>query len=75
MKETIIFEDCTNGVSWKVQANKYDDDARDIALVFHDDEKNEGIGKYILENIKSVLDAELCNRAKVTITIEAIEED
>lgn len=75
MKEVIIFEDCTNGISWKVQTNKYDDNARDIVLVFHDDEKNEGVGKYILENIKNVLDAELCNRAKITITIEAIEED
>lgn len=74
MKEVIIFEDCTNGIFWKVQANKHDDTHAPV-LVFHDDEKNEGVGKYILENIKNVLDAELCNRAKVTITIEAIEED
>jgi len=74
MTETVIFEDCTNGISWKVQANKYDD-TRDVVLVFHDDEKNEGVGNYILENVKNVLDAELCNRAKITITIEAIEED
>lgn len=75
MKETVIFEDCTNGILWRVQADKYDDNARDIVLVFHDDDENEGVGKYILENIKAVLDAKLCNRAKVTITIEAIEED
>lgn len=74
MKEVIIFEDCTNGIFWKVQENK-NDDKHAVALVFHDDEKNEGVGKYILENIKNVLDAELCDRAKVTITIEAIEED
>lgn len=74
MTETVLFEDCTNGVFWKVQANKCDD-AHAAVLVFHDDEKNEGVGKYVLENIKCVLDAALCNRAKVTITIEAIEED
>lgn len=75
MTETILFEDCTNGVFWKVQAaNKYDD-THAAVLVFHDDEKNEGVGKYVLENIKNVLDAAVCNRAKITITIEAIEED
>lgn len=73
MDEKIIFEDCTNGISWKVQGNKYDD-TRDILLVFHDDEKNEGVGKYILENIKCVLDAALCNRAEITINIRPIQD-
>lgn len=73
MTETVLFEDCTNGIFWKVQENK-NDDKHAAALVFHDDEKNEGIGNYILENVKDVLDAELCNRAKITITIEAIED-
>ena len=74
MTETVLFEDCTNGIFWKVQKNKNDDEHAAV-LVFHDDEKNEGVGKYILENIKCVLDAALCNRAKITITIEAMEED
>ena len=73
MKETIIFKDCDNGIYLNIHPE--DPDEEDIALVFKNEEKNEGVGNYILEDVRHILDAELCNRAKITITIEPIKED
>lgn len=73
MKETIIFEDCDNGIYLNIHPE--DPDACDVALVFNNDKKNECVGNYILESVRHILDTELCNKAKITITIEAIKED
>lgn len=73
MKETIIFEDCDNGIYLNIHPE--DPDAEDAALVFKNDEKNEGVGNFILEDVKYILDTELCNRVKITIDIEPIKED
>lgn len=72
MKETINFEDCNNGIYLKIHPE--DPDACDVALVFNNDKKNEGVGNYILESVKYILDAESCNKAKITITIEPIKD-
>ena len=73
MKETIIFEDCDNGIYLNIHLE--DPDATDAALVFKNDKKNECVGNLILEDVRNILDTELCNRAKITITIEPIKED
>lgn len=73
MKETIIFEDCDNGIYLNIHPE--DPDACDAALVFKNDEKNEGVGNFILEDVRHILDEESCNRAKITITIEPIKEE
>lgn len=73
MKETIIFEDCDNGIYLNIHPE--DPDACDAALVFKNDEKNEGVGDLILENVRHILDTELCNKAKITINIEPMKED
>lgn len=73
MKETIIFEDCDNGIYLNIHPE--DPDAEDATLVFNNDKKDEYVGNLILEDIRCILDTELCNRAKITITIEPIKED
>lgn len=73
MEEIIIFEDCDNGIYLNIHPE--DPDEENIALVFKSDEKNEGVGNYILESVKHILDAELCNKMKITITYEPIKED
>lgn len=72
MKETIIFEDCDNGIYLNIHPE--DPDAEDVTFVFKNDEKDEGVGHCILADVKSVLDEELCSRAKITIIIEPIKE-
>lgn len=73
MKETIIFEDCYNGIYLNIHPE--DPDACAAALVFKNDEKNEGVGNYILESVRHILDTELCNKVKITIVIEPIKEE
>lgn len=73
MKETIIFEDCDNGIYLNIHPEG--PDACDAALVFENDKKNEGVGNLILEDVKHILDTELCNKVKITITYEPIKED
>lgn len=74
MKETIIFEDCNNGVYLNIHPE--DPDACDATLVFENDEKNEWcVGNFILEDVKHILVKESCNRVKITITIEPIKEE
>lgn len=73
MKETIIFEDCDNGICLNIHPE--DPDACDAALVFKNEEKNEAVGRFILADVMYVLEEEDCNKAKITITIEPIKED
>ena len=73
MKETIIFEDCDNGIYLNIHSE--DPDEEDAALVFKNDEKNEGVGNFILEDVRHILDVELCNKVKITINIEPIKEN
>lgn len=73
MKETIIFEDCDNGIYLDIYPE--DPDACAATLVFENDKKNEGVGNFILEDVKHILDAEPCNRAKITIVIEPIKKE
>lgn len=72
MKETIIFEDCDNGIYLDIHSE--DPDAEDAALVFNNSDKNECVGNLILEDVRNILDEEDCNRAKITITIEPIKD-
>lgn len=72
MEETIIFEDCVNGVYLKVIP--VNPDAETSCLVYQNENKSEKIGQLLLEDIKICMDSEPCNRVKITINIEPIKD-
>ena len=72
LKETMRITQCDNGILMEVT---FDSDvlAHDI-LVFKDEEKLEGVGKYLLEDTKNVMDKNSCNKVRISITIESVED-
>jgi len=73
MKETIIFEDCDNGI-YLNSHTETSEEIKELVCVFKNEEKNEAVGRFILADVMYVLEEEDCNKAKITITIEPIKD-
>lgn len=64
MKAKIIIEQFSNGISLKWEGENHEQEA----IVALDYDKEKAIGKMIWDDVKHIMDAELCN--VVTINIE-----
>ena len=70
MKVTIKIEKFDNGISIKWESPDVDPQS-EVAL---DYDKEKAIGKMIWDDIKSVMDAELCNQVEMVIEYKPIKD-
>lgn len=70
MKVTIKIEQFDNGISLKWKSPDTDYQA-EVAL---DYDKEKAIGKMIWDDIRSVMDAELCNSVEMVIEYKAVKK-
>lgn len=70
MKATIKIEQFDNGISLKWFSPDTDGQS-EVALDF---DKEKAIGKMIWDNIKHLMDAELCNEVEMCIEYKAVKE-
>lgn len=70
MKVTITVEQFGNGISIKWESPDVDSQS-EVAL---DYDKEKAIGKMIWDDIKNVMDAELCNVVEMVIEYKPIKE-
>lgn len=71
MKATIKIEQFGNGISIKWVSPDADDQS-EVALDF---DKEKTIGKMVWDDIRSVMDAELCNEVEMVIEYKAVKEN
>lgn len=70
MKATIKIEQFDNGISIKWESPDVDSQS-EVAL---DYDKEKAIGKMIWDDIKNVMDTELCNEVEMSIEYKAVKE-
>ena len=70
MKATIKIEQFGNGISIKWESPDVDHQS-EVAL---DYDKEKAIGKMIWDDIKNVMNAELCNEVEMSIEYKAVKE-
>ena len=70
MKATIKIEQFNNGISIKWKSPDADDQS-EVALDF---DKEKAIGKMVWDDIKDVMNAELCNEVEMSIEYKAVKE-
>lgn len=70
MKATITVEQFDNGISLKWVSPDTDGQS-EVALDF---DKEKAIGKMIWDDIKNVMNAELCNSVEMVIEYKAVKE-
>lgn len=70
MKAKIIIEQFDNGITLKWSSP--DHDSKAIVAHFYDREK--AIGEMILNDVKHIMDAELCNEVEMVIAYKPIKE-
>ena len=70
MKATIKIEQFNNGISIKWKSPDADDQS-EVAL---DYDKEKAIGKMIWDDIKDVMNAELCNEVEMSIEYKVVKE-
>lgn len=70
MKQTIKITACEDGI----YAVFHEEGADELPMVFPNETKNERLGKLFLRDVRQIMDAELCNKVKITMTIEPIIE-
>lgn len=70
MKATIKIEQFGNGISIKWESPDVDSQS-EVAL---DYDKEKAIGKMIWDDIKNVMDTELCNEVEMCIEYKAVKE-
>ena len=71
MKATIKIEQFGNGISIKWESPDVDPQS-EVAL---DYDKEKAIGKMIWDDIKDVMNAELCNEVEMVIEYKAVKEN
>lgn len=71
MKATIKIEQFDNGISLKWKSPDVDPQS-EVALDF---DKEKSIGKMIWDDIKHLMDAELCNEVEMSIEYKAVKEN
>lgn len=71
MKATITIEQFDNGISLKWKSPG-EDTQSEVALDF---DKEKAIGKMIWDDIKHLMDAELCNEVEMSIEYKAVKEN
>lgn len=71
MKATIKIEQFDNGISLKWKSPDVDPQS-EVALDF---DKEKAIGKMIWDDIKHLMDAELCNEVEMSIEYKAVKEN
>ena len=71
MKAKIKIERYDNGISLKWQSPDADDQS-EVALDF---DKEKAIGKMVWDDIKHVMDADLCNEVEMSIEYKAVKEN
>lgn len=71
MKAKIKIEQYDNGISLKWKSPDADPQS-EVALDF---DKEKAIGKMIWDDIKHLMDAELCNEVEMSIEYKAVKEE
>ena len=71
MKAKIKIERYDNGISLKWQSPDADDQS-EVAL---DYDKEKVIGKMVWDDIKNVMDAELCNEVEMIVEYKSVKEN
>ena len=73
MKATITIEDYANGIALKGSSDAENSTPTAIVALEHDKEK--AIGKTIAEDIRQVMDSEICNAVRMRIEYEPIKSE
>lgn len=71
MKVTLTVEQFDNGISLKWKSPDADDQS-EVAL---DYDKEKTIGKVIWDDVKHLMDTELCNEVEMSIEYKAVKEN
>ena len=72
LESTMQITQCENGICLKETVEN--DDFDDLLRVYTESEKKRCVGNLLLEDVDYVIEKSGCNKVKVSITIESVED-